>query len=310
MTEQQFNMDSFETQFKAKQKKAPMNPGTLKWLTFLLTPLISSFLLAFNWRRLGKKSWMWWTILSTVLMLPLGIITLIGMVFADFYFGLPVSRSAGMMIGTAMTFIMLFCSFPFMIADQQEKALMQMRNEEVQNYPYRWLKPIMTWFLIAAITSSAIMWIGTWQTTEYSDGWIRIDMPFEWDSYDSFWTCEDYSDGCRVIMSSMLSEMRIVFQDGGWVEDYETNQEMADAMWEWLPETEYERVTRDVTIIQGHKAYWISYDDPYSTWHNIEIYIMDGDDILYITVEGASRRMVENNWDGVMEILETMDWTP
>jgi|GEM_PF-3241113 len=306
-------VDSIQRQHAVDQVAKPMNPGILSFFTFILTPFVSILLLAFNWRRFEKKSWMWWTILVPILLVAAGVGIWAAMIFAELYRYINLTLLTRIAVGVVFFIFILIFDFPFLIATQQGKAYQLIKQKNIYaaySYPYRWFGAIVVWLIISAVLALGLTWTATSQPETYSDGWISLTMPFGWDADDDDISCDDYGEDCHVLITPASWQLRVIFYDASWLEMFDTSEKMADVVWEWLEDNDYEQVSNEEIMIQGYEANMVAYTDPDGTWHYVDIYITHDDNFLLIIIEGENQTLVENNWNDVINILETMEWTP
>ncbi|MEO1645098.1 MAG: hypothetical protein AAFR67_07910, partial [Chloroflexota bacterium] len=133
-------------------------------------------------------------------------------------------------------------------------------------------------------------------------GWF-----FETES--NYFNCSKYDDTCHFVIEDATESVGIVFRNDYWViEEASNTGEMANAMWEWAHESDdLEQVSYEDMLIQGNKAYIIRFTN--GRWHNAHIYIeADDDTTLFVMVSANNEASLENNWQDILAIVETMSW--
>ncbi|MEL6525974.1 MAG: hypothetical protein AAFQ07_09720, partial [Chloroflexota bacterium] len=77
-------IDVLERQQAVDVLPKPTNPHLWSWLSIIITPLISTLVLAWNWRRLKKPAWMWVTIFGWIVIVCGTVGSIVGSAFYGF----------------------------------------------------------------------------------------------------------------------------------------------------------------------------------------------------------------------------------
>lgn len=308
-------VDILERQHEVDSIPKPRNPSLLASLTFFLTPIISALLLAYNWRRFEKKSWMWWTILGYFVLFVGSISSLIGVMLIASVNSINITLNMMILIFMTFLFILLICSYPFLIAGRQAKAFNLMKQKSILaafEQKYDWGRGILTWFIVCTIlTTIGSGMVITNGEQHFDDGWLSVTVPFGWNINNvesGDYTCEDVGLDCHLVLGELYDNMYIMFRDNHWTAEFSGTQAMADEMWDWTHESdELIPIERDTITIGSHKAFIVTYE--FAGWHRVIVFMERDGEPIFIHLNGRTQTIIDNNWQDIVDILATAKWT-
>lgn len=302
-------------QQKADNRPKPWNPGWFSAMAIIMTPLVSSFILAWNWRRFGKKEWVLPTIMGyiailTVLITSFGILPNLagrfeGTVLAQRYF------AAAIIVLLAMANFF----YPFYIGGQQGRAykLMQQKGlDAALSYQYNWGRGTLFYIgeiLIFGIGTLLFVWYQA-QPQTFDDGWFQVTYPGNWEAVEV-----SELEQCR---GNTYLDCRLVIQKGTYsgiallVASIDTNNtspgtaaELGKFYWQSLEENpDFEPLAQDRYQFAGLDGYYVTYLN--DTYRLTDIFVVDGVEILYISISGYSEKSLADSWEQIEDILNSI----
>lgn len=316
--------DDLEQKNKSENIPEPRNPRTLVVATFIFTPLITIFLIAFNWGRLGKKEWVWRTIFGWFGVLILGVLGVAGLIFLGVYAYMSIVLNGMFLYGTIVALAIWLLFYPLMIIGQQERAYnVYNANRKrgmgaISNLNYS-LMPSLSVLLFLAILSG--FGFARWLYSDdlgYKDGVIDVDYPFgitvNDDNSSDDYHCDDFGEGCRIVMDDIYGNLTFVFFDEHWVMDEASDLDgMADAMWQYAHEAEdITPIAKEIVMVNQQMRYdarSITYDE--DGLHVIQYFIEDSaNNNLFIMVWGLDERSITVNQNIIQNLLDSLIFTP
>ena len=109
-----------------------LNPSWYASMSFVMTPLLSSLILSFFWRRLGKPTWMW---ISMAFAILIPVVAIGGAVILARF--VPSALQAVLILGGAGAWYGFSFALASLIEDPYQKWH-QGGKEAIADYPYKW----------------------------------------------------------------------------------------------------------------------------------------------------------------------------
>ncbi|MEL7435116.1 MAG: hypothetical protein AAFN11_14310, partial [Chloroflexota bacterium] len=280
-------IDGMQRKEKNHSAPKPWNPAWWASMSFIITPLIASIALGWNWRKFGKKGWVLPTILGSILLLGVSIGAVVG-----FFMLIPESNFdvynttflyaviIGITVVTAFNF-----GYPFFIAGRQKKAL-KLLNEKghaaLSGYRYDWGWGVLMWFgnvLLFVGMGMAMFWFNAPKADTFDNGWIAVDYPGGWQQIElsSEPLCQNDFIECHLVMESRFDGIAIFFFEPSDELNVTSSRVFADAMWANL----YTQDTRGEYSLNGMNGQYVrgNLDENYFSQQMV---FRAYDDLLYI----------------------------
>lgn len=290
----------------------PINPQILGWLTLVLTPIITSLLLAFNWRRFNKSySWVLVTLFVWITV-PI-LIFLIAVVIATF----AESTGANILLWARITFIIaafgFFCGFffPMMIAGRQNVIYHRMKEDNTlleSEHSYDWEHGIAIWSSVALIFSILFGLLGysdPYRPT--SNGRIEVTVPFGWglNNEEDLRYCRLGFNECHLTASTSNNSLLVIFAEYNARNGDNSPQIATEFSLERVTKSsDFRFVTRETLMIGSNTAFMIVYEK--DDMQFFEIFMQRNSTNLFVFIESRYERLLDNNWDDIIDMLHSV----
>lgn len=312
------SLDSIAKRKRDDDAPKPWNPDWWAGMTFVTSPLITSFVLAWNWRRFGKKGW----VLPTMAVPILFMLAIFGSLFAIIvYYDTDAFEQQSWIIWLGVLAILGIANstFPFIIAGRQSKALKLMEEKgrrAMLAHHYDWKRGMFIWLTqisLACIVVLGVAWYSSNQTNDpgiYNDGWIAGEYPSGWSTFDvdTIPSCNAEHIDCHIYTQSRYGDSGVLIAEvkGG----VRNTGEFANAIWMNTPADN--RVDRGIYSISGISGNYVTYidstdgEEAYVT----NIVVTSRNQILYIGILSSSEAVRDEHWEDIQVILHSIVWTP
>jgi hypothetical protein len=294
-----------------KQPK-PWNPNWISSMSIVMTPLVSSIALGWNWRRFGKKDWVLPTIIGYFIVLIL-LITSFMVIPA---IAKPVSNSGLYMLYFSPVLILAMFHFlyPIYIGGRQAGAYKLIQEKGVQagfTHQYDWGKGTVFYIAQSLVIALCIaLWIGYQQRPQtFDDGWVQVTYPGHWKTIElsglPFCTDEDSNAECRfAVQKGSYGSVGLI------VSSLDVNgtgeaKELGESFWQIvLDDPAYEPIARDVYSFAGMDGYYVTYSG--ESYYGTDIFVVDDSGVLYVRISSYSKEVMTENWEQIETILQTI----
>lgn len=216
----------------------PWNPFTVAALGMIISPIIATLVLAWNWQHMGKGRWVWPTVISGVLILFAFItpLTLIG----------AVDTSGGVFDGPIITYFVagvfalanrFFPAFISMLQMPVYKAYQQGGLRAGRAQKLNWIRATSLYMgmVLLIVAGIAIFSISRLQPREFNDGLLAVTIPAGWQEYNvnEADVCDDGYLTCHLLLAQGPSHM-ILFARINQVDAWMSLTEFMDNYWNRL----------------------------------------------------------------------------
>jgi len=317
---------SIENKPKRKQKpketaEKPISPGCLFWVSFVISPIVAMFGIAYNWRRLGRKSWMWVTLLTWLGVMGLGIAAAFSVGMLGLMGQLDTTLSLQLAIGIGVFALFCFAVVPYLLTYLQSLSYKVYQNDGLAAaWQYRYpMKSALVGFIVVAMIAGfgMVTWLFSEENT-YSDGYVEITYPFGMANDENrpldLYECSDIGDHCIVLIDDFFENFSIIIMDGLWVQDKADDLDsMSDLMWQFahetkdnVPITRYELTINDSV---GYDARAIEFTT--EGWYIIHYFIEDRNgNQLFIMAEVQDEMTMHTNRATIDKVVNSIIFTP
>lgn len=167
---------------EASYTQKPFNPGVWLLVGFFTTTLITNIVLAFNWRRLGKREWFAETLVLGI-GLPIALVALLIALFVAYFRGSYAAMP--LLLGVTTLVSGLNLAFTFGLVGLQTRARRLWEQDDIHgmlHYEY----PLKAAFALSAILTLVVAlggylnYKGMVEYGTYTDGAITLTYPPGW----------------------------------------------------------------------------------------------------------------------------------
>lgn len=292
----------------------PSNPMLLAFLSFILTPIISSLLLAFNWRRLGRGGLVVPTLVFMLLVMGIAggaaaYLILNYPVPADWQLDIPVALGA--MLGYAI-------SYPYGIALAQTAAYRRWRSDN----DVRGMLNRRPRFFISMVVTVLLTWVGgmaggmlylsLFTPMNYEDERLSLDFPQQWVMVDPDNVAQCQTEDLRCLLILRRDNVDFFLREFDLSREA-TPDEVEQVFWQSMEQMDGVRlISRTERVIDGQEAVerLISQVDA-ETDERIyaqQIYIVDGMTVLEISALSTGEAAFNRNRNAVEDLIEAIDF--
>jgi hypothetical protein len=306
-------VETAERQYIEQQRPKPWDPSWISSMSIVMTPIIAGFILAWNWRRFGKGAWG----ISSALLQA-------GFFFGIFIFGYAIfsqnpqgfSQDLNfmfMLISPVVALAVFNFSFPFFIGWQQGRAFKRFKEkgyEAMKAYDYQWGRRTALYVTVTLLIAASIMGYIYYslQPKNFEDEAIALTIESGWSeqSMRDFEHCGVDGRTCHLYIRQGRYGTEMSFQLQ--VTDWETgsSKELGTWIWDNIQDTD------GYTPI-GHGSYRLGeMDGYYLSYSNNDGYVYKdlvfafGDSYLYITIAANSEESLNDDWDDIEAMLNTL----
>lgn len=290
----------------------PWDPGWISGMVIVMTPVIASLSLAWNWRRMGKSGWALPTALSYVLIIAALIAS----------FAVMSATGNGRLDSTTlnlpMYLILLIATFnfsyPFFIGRMQAAAYKSFKERgqlAMRSHTYRWGSNILVYIGSMLLVSLAfsMYFISQSQPRTFTDGTVSLTLPARWrdQPISDVPICHDGHLTCHVFLSlGSYGASQILFatvsDDLGW----ESPQVYSNSVWYGVDsDPNFNPLESGVSTINNQPAYFVKYSSTEGYFY-IDYALQGPTRVLYISVSGYSEAGVEENWAAIDAVLQSL----
>jgi hypothetical protein len=308
-------LEQSKRQQKMNSRPKPWNPGWISTMSFVMTPIVSSLLLAWNWRRFDKKEW----VLPTIL----GYIAILALLIASFFAVFKTVAQSGTLdmgqrffvVGIMVLLGMANVLYPFYIGGQQGgayKLIEQKGFDAGRSYQYRWGRGTIFYvaeILVFGLGTLFYVWYQN-QPQTFDDGRIQVTYPGNWETIElnEIQQCNTSTYmQCRfAIQKGSYSSIAIV---GALLDTSNTApgtaSDVGKFFWQSLSEDpNFEPLTHDSYQFAGLDGYYVTYLN--NSYYVTDIFVVDGVDILYISISSSSEEATQESWGQIEGILNSI----
>jgi hypothetical protein len=161
----------------------PFNPGVWLVIGFFTTTLVTNIVLAFNWRRLGKREWFAETLVLGI-GLPIALVALLIALFVAYFRGSYTALPVLLGITTLVSGLNL--AFTFSLVGLQSRARRLWEQDDIHGM-LRYEYPLKPAFALSAILTlfvalgSYLNYKGMFEYATYTDGTMTLAYPPGWE---------------------------------------------------------------------------------------------------------------------------------
>lgn len=305
-----------------KQKRhysPPWNPSLLVGMTFFVTNIGSGMALAWNWRKLGKSEWMWWSLAGTFSLL----FTTVMLVLALAKIGPQLNPSLHIpLMVLVVVLIMSNALFPLYLAFLQGGAYRKWQRGDIEgmlNHDY----PFGRALLSAAGMGGIVLGIAAVSTLgrgprSHSDEVFSLTYPANWNWIhpNSVESCRGMMDGARCLIvlgqsPSAETNLSIVEQPIPYTVAL---QDFEPLLWRDLKALGkatldsnngyYEFTLDGFPVVQRFYTYAL----PDESGYEMMIALVDGQRVLFIFATAPTRDILRADLPEIEEIYKSINF--
>lgn len=290
----------------------PWDPGWISGMVIVMTPVIASLSLAWNWRRMGKSGWALPTALSYVLIIAALIASFAVMAASGN------GRLDSTTLNLPMYLILLIATFnfsyPFFMGRMQAAAYKSFKERgqlAMRSHTYRWGSNILVYIGSMLLVSLAfsMYFISQSQPRTFTDGTLSLTLPARWrdENTSAMSNCQDGQLTCHVLVTlgsygSSQILIATVNGDAGW----EAPEVYANGLWYGADaDPNFTPLESGVSTINNQSAYFVKYTSTEGHFY-IDYALQGPTRVLYISVSGYSEAGVEGNWAEIDVVLQSL----
>jgi len=161
--------------------RSGLGPQWYASMSIIMTPIVSGIILSTFWRRFGKPTWMWISLLCAIL-LPFVTIGAALLVVRGVPLGLPQMMVIALALGSNLGFVFGLGA----VLEPAYKKWQLEGKEAVLNYPYKWGRGVLTGvgIAVAAVAVAIFAFISQPGPQKFENSAISLTYPGSWKTID------------------------------------------------------------------------------------------------------------------------------